>query len=347
MSEKNRALIRNSTAEFLIFTSQSGGDGIEVRVEDENVWLTQKLIAKLFDVHVATVNEHLKNIFSSRELEKSATIRKFLIVQTEGSRKVSRQVDHYNLEAIIALGYRINSQRATDFRKWAIRVLKDFALHGYVLDNERLKNGVLFNKKYFDDLILEIREIRESERNFYQKITDIYAMSMDYDLNSTTTKEFFAQVQNKLHYAVHRHTAAELIMERADHKKDFMGLKTWKKAPDGKIIKSDVSVAKNYLNEKEIKSLNRIVSMYLDYAEDQAEKGIPMTMNDWAAKLNAFLQFNEKDVLENLGKVTAEIAKSFAESEFEKYRPIQDKLFQSDFDKLIMKELEKNKGRKI
>jgi hypothetical protein len=341
MSEKNRALIRNSTAEFLIFTSQSGGDGIEVRVEDENVWLTQKLIAKLFDVHVATVNEHLKNIFSSRELEKSATIRKFLIVQTEGSRKVSRQVDHYNLEAIIALGYRINSQRATDFRKWAIRVLKDFALRGYVLDNERLKNGVLFNKKYFDDLILEIREIRESERNFYQKITDIYAMSMDYDLNSTTTKEFFAQVQNKLHYAVHRHTAAELIMERADHKKDFMGLKTWKKAPDGKIIKSDVSVAKNYLNEKEIKSLNRIVSMYLDYAEDQAEKGIPMTMNDWAAKLNAFLQFNEKDVLENLGKVTAEIAKSFAESEFEKYRPIQDKLFQSDFDKLIMKELEK------
>ena len=281
------------------------------------------------------------NVFSSGELEKSATIRKFLIVQTEGSRKVSRQVDHYNLEAIIALGYRINSQRATDFRKWAIRVLKDFALRGYVLDNERLKNGVLFNKKYFDDLILEIREIRESERNFYQKITDIYAMSMDYDLNSTTTKEFFAQVQNKLHYAVHRHTAAELIMERADHKKDFMGLKTWKKAPDGKIIKSDVSVAKNYLNEKEIKSLNRIVSMYLDYAEDQAEKGIPMTMNDWAAKLNAFLQFNEKDVLENLGKVTAEIAKSFAESEFEKYRPIQDKLFQSDFDKLIMKELEK------
>ena len=339
MSEK-RLTIRNSTAEFLIFTSQANADGIEVRVEDENVWLTQKLIAKLFDVHIATINEHLKNILNSGELEKNAVIRKFLITATDGK---NYNTKNYNLESIIALGYRINSEKATNFRRWATRVLKDFAIRGYVLDDVRLKNGAYLSKQYFKDLILEIRDIRESERNFYQQITDIYATAMDYDLKSPTTKDFFANVQNKLHFAVHGHTAAELIMDRASHKKNYMGLTTWKKAPNGKVIKSDVVIAKNYLNEKEIKSLNRIVTMYLDYAEDQADNGIPMTMKDWATKLNAFLQFNNKELLENFGKVTAAIAKTFAESEFERYRPIQDKLFESDFDREIKKLIE---GRK-
>lgn len=330
MKKKDNSLtIRNSTAEFLIFTSQANAEGIEVRVEDENVWLTQKLIAKLFDVHVATINEHLKNILKTNELQEQSVIRKFLITASDGK---NYNTNHYSLEAIIALGYRINSEKATNFRRWATQVLKDFAIRGYVLDDVRLKNGAYLSKQYFKDLILEIRDIRESERNFYQQITDIYATAIDYDLNSPTTKDFFANVQNKLHFAVHGHTAAEIIVDRANHKKDYMGLTTWKKAPNGKIIKSDVVIAKNYLNEKEIKALNRIVTMYLDYAEDQAEKGIPMTMKDWATKLNTFLQFNEKEILENFGKVTAEIAKSFAESEFEKYRPIQDKLFESDFD---------------
>ena len=329
--------IRNSTAEFLIFTSQADADGIEVRVEDENVWLTQKLIAKLFDVVKSNISEHLKAIFDSNELSKEATVRKFRTVQTEGNRRITRDIEHYNLETIIALGYRINSEKATNFRRWATRVLKDFAIRGYVLDDVRLKNGAYLSKQYFKDLILEIRDIRESERNFYQQITDIYATAMDYDLKSPTTKDFFANVQNKLHFAVHGHTAAEIIMDRANHKKDYMGLTTWKKATNGKIIKSDVVIAKNYLSEKEIKSLNRIVTMYLDYAEDQAENGIPMTMKDWATKLNAFLQFNNKELLENFGKVTAAIAKTFAESEFEKYRPIQDRLFESDFDREVKK----------
>ena len=333
--------IRNSAAEFLIFTSQAGEDGIEVRVQDENIWLTQKLIARLFDVKIPTINEHLKNIYASRELEEKATIRNFLIVQKEGVRKVSREIEHYNLEIIISLGYKINSSRATDFRKWATRVLKDYAIKGYVLDDERLKNGAYLSKQYFKDLIFEIRDIRESERNFYQQITDIYAMAMDYDVHSHTTKTFFATVQNKLHYATHGNTAAELITKRADYKKDYMGLTTWKKAPRGKILKSDVSIAKNYLDKKEIKLLNRIVTMYLDYAEHQAEKGIPMTMKDWSEKLNAFLKFNEEEILKDAGKVTVEIAKAFAESEFEKYRPIQDQLYESDFDKEVKKYLKK------
>lgn len=338
-----KLIIRNSTAEFLIFTSQAGEDGIEVRVQDENVWLTQKLIAKLFDVNIPNINEHLRNIFSSKELNESSTIRKFRIVRKEGGREVSREIDHYNLEVIISLGYRVNSERATDFRRWATRVLKDYAVKGYVLDDERLKNGAYLNQQYFKDLILEIRDIRESERNFYQQITDIYTTAMDYNANSEITKTFFATVQNKLHYATHGNTAAELIAKRADHKKDYMGLTIWKKAPNGKILKSDVSIAKNYLQRKEIKFLNRIVTMYLDYAEHQAEKAIPMTMKDWSEKLNVFLRFNEEDVLEDAGKVTAEIAKSFAESEFEKYRPIQDKLYESDFDKEIKKYLKKAK----
>ena len=328
--------IRNSTAEFLIFTKQAGEDTIEVRVQDENVWLTQKLIARLFDVKIPTINEHLKNIFENGEQPQNSTIRKFLIVQKEGKRSVSREIDHYNLEIIIALGYRVNSERALQFRQWATKVLKDFAVKGYVLDNERLKNGAFLSPQYFKDLILEIRDIRESERNFYQQITDIYSTAMDYDVNSQTTKDFFANVQNKLHYSVHGNTAAELIMKRADSKKDHMGLTTWKKAPDGKIIKSDVSVAKNYLQKEEIKALNRIVTMYLDYAEDQAENGIPMTMKDWAEKLNAFLKFNQKDVLEDFGKVSAEVAKSFAESEFDKYKVIQDRKYVSDFDRLML-----------
>ena len=302
MKKDNKILnIRNSTAEFLIFTSQAGKDSIEVRLEDENVWLTQKLIAKLFDVKIPTINEHLKNIYSTQELNKKATIRNFLIVQKEGNREVSRNMEHYNLEVIIALGYRINSEKATNFRRWAIQVLKDYVIHGYILDEVRLKNGSFLSKK------------------------------------------FFATVQNELHYATHGNTAAELITKRADHKKDHMGLMTWKKAPSGRILKSDVSIAKNYLDKQEIKALNRIVTMYLDYAEDQAEKGIPMTMKDWATKLNAFLQFNDKSILENAGKIDADIAKQFAKSEFEKYRPIQDKLFESDFDREVKKYLKKNK----
>lgn len=333
-----KLIVRNSTAEFLIFTSQAGEDGIEVRVQDKNVWLTQKLIAKLFDVKIPTINEHLKNIFSDNELDENLVIRKFLITAKDGKNYSTK---HYNLEAIISLGYRVNSERATDFRRWATRVLKDYAVKGYVLDDERLKNGAYLNPQYFKDLILEIRDIRESERNFYQQITDIYATAMDYNANSEITKTFFATVQNKLHYATHGNTAAELIAKRADHKKDYMGLTNWEKAPNGKILKSDVFIAKNYLQKKEIKFLNRIVTMYLDYAEHQAEKGIPMTMKDWSEKLNIFLRFNEEDILEDAGKVTAEIAKTFAESEFEKYRPVQDQLYESDFDKEIKKYLKK------
>lgn len=331
----SKLMIRNSTAEFLVFTSQAGEDGIEIRVENENVWLSQKLIAQLFDVEINTINYHLKEIYESRELSQDATIRKFRIVQKEWEREVSRDIEHYSLEAIIAVGYRVNSEKATNFRRRATQVLKDYSLRGYVLDEVRLKNWAYLSKQYFKDLILEIRDIRESERNFYQQITDIYATALDYDLHSPTTKDFFATVQNKLHFAIHGHTAAELIVDRASHQKDYMGLKTWKKAPIGKILKSDVVIAKNYLNEKEIKALNRIVTMYLDYAESQAEKGIPMTMKDWSWKLHAFLQFNEAEILENAWNVTAEIAKSFAESEFEKYKPIQDKLFESDFDREV------------
>jgi len=326
--------IRNSTAEFLIFTTTNGQDTIEVKVEDETVWLTQKLIAKLFDVSVTTINEHLKNIFRTYELEENSVIRKFRITASDGKKYNTK---HYNLEVVISLGYRINSNKATEFRRWATEILKTFTTRGYVLDNERLKNGSYLNPQYYKDLILEIRDIRESERNFYQQITDIYATALDYDFKAPTTQEFFATVQNKLHWAIHGHTASELLMERANHQKEFMGLTNWKKAPNGKILKSDVVVAKNYLSQDEIKSLNRIVTMYLDYAEDQAERNIPMTMKDWSSKLNAFLQFNEREILQNAGKVTATIAKEFAISEFEKYKVIQDKSYTSDFDILLKK----------
>ena len=344
MSHDKTMQIRNSTAEFLVFTSQAGEKGIEVRVADETVWLTQKLIAALFDVDVRTVSEHLQNIFATKELTQDATLRNFRTVQTEGSREVARNVGFYNLDAIIAIGFRVNSVRATQFRQWAIGVLRDFAVRGYVLDKERLKNGAIFEQSYFDNLVAEIREIRASERRFYQKITDIYATAMDYSAEAETTQTFFATVQNKLHFAIHGQTAAELIVGRADSTKEKMGLTSWRNAPKGKILKPDVIVAKNYLSEEEIRALDRFVSMYLDYAEDQAERGFPMTMADWAKKLDAFLQFNQRDLLEHPGKVSAEIAKAFAESEFEKYRIVQDRLYESDFDKML-KALE-TKGEK-
>lgn len=338
--KKNKLQIRNSTAEFLIFSSQAKEQGIEVRYEDETIWLSQKMITVLYDTSKANVSEHLKEIFETGELERDSTVRNFRTVQKEGNREVSRDIEHYSLDAIIAVGYRVNSTRATQFRRWATEVLKDFAVKGYVLDKERLKNGSFLGVEYFDGLIEEIREIRASERKFYQKITDIYATALDYDSSSLVSKDFFATVQNKMHYAIHGHTAAEMVLERADAGKKYMGLATWKKAPKGKILKSDVSIAKNYLNKEEITSLDRFVTMYLDYAEDQAKRRIPMTMQDWAKKLDAFLQFNEREVLENPGKVSAELAKEFAESEFEKYRIVQDRLFESDFDKELKKYLE-------
>jgi hypothetical protein len=333
MSEK-KLQIRNSTAEFLIFTSQAGENGIEVLFQNETIWLSQKMMSALFDCSTDNISLHLKNIFKTNELDEKSVAEDFSVTASDGK---NYKTKHYNLDAIISVGYRVNSQRATQFRQWATSVLRDFAIRGYVLDKERLKNGAFLSKTYFDNLLAEIREIRASERNFYQKITDIYATAMDYKMDDEVTQTFFASVQNKLHFAIHGHTAAELIMSRANSKKERMGLTTWKNAPSGKIIKTDVAVAKNYLNEKEIKNLDRFVTMYLDYAETQAERNIPMTMKDWAGKLNAFLQFNEKDILCNSGKVTQTIAKSFAESEFEKYRIVQDKLFESDFDKAIKK----------
>jgi hypothetical protein len=332
MSKPKKVQIRSSTAEFLVFTSQAGEKGIEVRVEDQTVWLTQKLIGVLFDKGRSTITEHLQNIFATGELDEKAVCRDFRHTAEDGKEYLTA---FYSLDAIIAVGFRVNSPRATQFRQWAIGILRDFAIRGYVLDKERLKNGAIFDQSYFDNLLAEIREIRASKRRFYQKITDIYATAMDYSAEAETTQAFFAAVQNKLHFAIHGHTAAELIMGRADSTKEHMGLTTWRNAPKGKILKPDVAVAKNYLTEKELKSLDRFVTMYLDYAEDQAERGIPMTMADWAGKLDAFLQFNQRDLLDHPGKVTAEIAKAFAESEFEKYRIVQDRLFESDFDRMI------------
>ncbi|MDO9511116.1 MAG: virulence RhuM family protein [Bacteroidales bacterium] len=334
MDNKNK-LIRNSTAEFLIFTSQLGEQSIEARYEDETVWLSQKLMATLFDVEVNTINYHLKEVYKSGEIEEKRTIRKFRIVQTEGSREVTREVDFYNLDAIISVGYRVNSIRATQFRQWATGVLREFAIKGFVLDKKRLENGSYLSKNYFEELLAEIREIRLSERNLYQKVTDIYATSLDYNKDAVITKNFFAKVQNKLHYGIHGHTAAELIVKRADSKKDKMGLTSWKNSPEGKILKTDVSIAKNYLNKDELESLGRIVNAYLDLAEDRAKRNIPMTMEDWAKRLDLFLEFSERDVLKDAGSIATEMAKQHAESEFEKYRIIQDQLFESDFDKEV------------
>ena len=341
---KKQLQIRNSTAEFLIFTGQAGENGIEVRVEGETVWLTQRLIAELFAVSIPTINEHITKLVESGVIRREATIRNFLIVQQEGNRKVSRKIDHYNLDAIIAIGFRVNSERAIQFRQWANHVLKQFSIKGYVIDKKRMENGAFLGEDYFEHLLEEIREIRLSERRFYQKITDIYSTSVDYNRDAPTTREFFAKVQNKLHFAIHGHTAAELIMERADSKKPKMGLTAWEKAPDGKIVKTDVVVAKNYLSREELESLGRIVNAYLDLAEERARRKIPMTMEDWAKRLDMFLEFDDREILQNPGKVTAKIAKAHAESEFEKYRIVQDRLFESDFDRHVKKLLQENKN---
>ena len=322
--------IRNSTAEFLIFTSQSGENSIEVRVEDETVWLTQKLIAELFGKSVSTVNEHIKNIYIEDELQEFNTLRKF-----GNSEFSTKPTNFYNLDMIISIGYRVNSKRATQFRQWATSILSEFAIKGFVLDKKRLENGSFLGEEYFEKLLSEIREIRLSERKFYQKITDIYATSLDYNKDDATTKKFFSKVQNKLHFAIHGHTASELIIKRANSDKNHMGLTSWDNAPDGKIVKTDVVIAKNYLSLDELDSLGRIVNAYLDLAENRAKRNIPMTMEDWAKRLDLFLEFDDREILQDSGKVTAKIAKEFALCEFEKYRIVQDRLFESDFDKMI------------
>jgi len=324
--------IRNSTAEFLIFTAQNGKNSIEVKYADETIWLTQKLIATLFDVTVPTVNEHLRNIFDSGELKKDSVIRKFRTTAADGKKY---SVLFYNLDAIISVGYRVNSVRATQFRQWATSVLREFAVKGYVLDRKRLENGSFLGEDYFEKLLEEIREIRLSERRFYQKITDIYATAVDYNKGAPTTRDFFAKVQNKLHYAIHGHTAAELIRERANSDFPNMGLTSWEKGPSGKIRKSDVSVAKNYLTEAELGSFGRIVNAYLELAEDRAVRRIPMTMEDWAVRLDRFLEFDERKILAGKGSISRELAQSFAESEFEKFRVVQDRLYESDFDRVV------------
>ena len=336
--KKENDIVRSSAAEYLTFVASAGGqaDALELRYEDENIWLTQRLMATLYDVSVAAISQHIKRIYDDCELSREATLKKYLTVQSEGERQVSRMVDHYNLQMIIAVGFKVNNERAVQFRKWANAIVKDYTIRGWVIDDERLRNGgSILTREYFDHLLERIREIRLSERRFYQKITDIYATALDYDKTAQTTRRFFATVQNKLHWAIHRHTAAELIMERANAEKEHMGLTTWEAAPDGKIERFDVSIAKNYLTEEELKALSLIVSMYLDYAESMATRHIPMTMRDWETRLNRFLEFNEREILEDNGRVTHEIAKAFAESEFEKYRIIQDRLYASDFDQFL------------
>ena len=307
-----------------------------MRYEDENIWLTQKMMATLYDVTVPAINQHLKRIYTDRELERDATIKQYLIVQTEGNREVKREVEHYSLQAIIAVGFKIENERAVQFRKWANQIVKDYTIQGWVMDSERLKSGgSILNDEFFERQLEKVREIRLSERKFYQKITDIYATALDYDSSATATQRFFSAVQNKLHYAIHGQTAAEVILDRANHKKEYMGLTSWEGSPDGKIHKYDVSVAKNYLSDVELAQMERIVSAYLDMAEIQAIRRIPMTMADWEERLSGFLKLWDRDILKDSGKVSAEIAKTHAESEFEKYRIVQDRLFESDFDRLL------------
>lgn len=335
MTDSDKKLIRNSTAEFLIFTGQAGEQSIEARYENETIWLTQQLMAELFQSSKQNISHHIRSIFNEGELTPEATVKKYLTVRQEGKRHVQRELEYYSLDMIISVGYRVNSVRATQFRQWATQVLREFAIKGYVLDKKRMENGAFLGEDYFERLLEEIREIRLSERRFYQKITDIYATSVDYNRDAPTTKAFFAKVQNKLHFAIHGHTAAELILQRADSTRANMGLTTWEKAPDGKIVKTDVAVAKNYLIKEELEALGRIVNAYLDLAEERALRKIPMTMEDWAKRLDAFLEFTERDILQHSGKVSAEIAKAHAESEFEKYRIVQDRLFESDFDRIV------------
>ena len=336
--KKNEITIRSSAAEYLTFVASTGEQesSIEMRYEDENIWLTQKMMAILYDVSISAINQHIKKIFEDDELDETSVIKKYLITAADGK---NYKTNHYSLQMIIAVGFKVNNQRAVQFRKWANGIVKDYTIKGWVMDAARLKNGgTVLTDKYFEEQLEKIREIRLSERRFYQKITDIYSTALDYDRTAKTTKEFFAKVQNKMHFAVHGHTASEVIYERANAEKTHMGLTSWKDAPDGKIMKSDVSVAKNYLSEGELQSLERIVSAYLDLAEDRAQRHIPMTMEDWAKRLDIFLKADDREVLHNSGKITAEIAKQHAESEFEKYRIIQDRLYESDFDRFIISE---------
>lgn len=338
--ERKNLMIRNSTAEFLIFQAQSQANGVEVMYADETIWCTQDAIATLFDKSRSTITEHLQNIFEEGELVKDSVCRKFRRTASDGK---EYNTQFYNLDAIISVGYRANSTRATQFRQWATAVLRQFAIRGYVLDKKRLENGAFLTEDYFEHLLAEIREIRLSERRMYQKVTDLYATAIDYNKDAPTTRKFFAKVQNKMHYAIHGHTAAELIVERANAEKEHMGLTTWENAPDGKIVKTDVSIAKNYLKGNELESLGRIVNAFLDLAEDRAKRHIPMTMEDWARYIDRFLTMDDRELLQNNGKVSAEMAKEFAESEFEKYRIVQDRLFMSDFDKEIEGLLDKEK----
>lgn len=339
--KKKEITIRNSAAEYLTFVAATGENParVELRYEDENVWLTQRMMAELYGVEVPTINEHIKKIYSDNELSEVATIRNFRIVQTEGSRDVNRDVKHYSLQMIIAVGFKVNNERAVQFRKWANAVVKDYTIQGWVMDDERLKrSGTILTKDYFEKQLERIREIRMSERRFYQKITDIYATAIDYDPTAKSTQRFFAAVQNKMHYSVHGHTAAELIYKRADADKEHMGMTTWEGAPHGKIHKYDVTIAKNYLTEEELQTLGRIVSAYLDLAEVQAMRHIPMTMEDWEKRLNGFLSLMDREVLKDAGRISAELAKARAESEWERYRIIQDQLYTSDFDRFMQLE---------
>lgn len=337
--------IHSSAAEYLTYIAAVGdtAENMEMRYEDENIWLTQKMMAQLYDVSLSTINEHIKKIYGDNELTETATIRKFRIVQMEGSRQVNRDVIHYNLQMIIAVGFKVNNDRAVRFRKWSGQIVKDYTIQGWTMDKERLKRGHVFTDEYFERQLQNIREIRFSERKFYQKVTDLYATAFDYDKDAKTTRQFFQTVQNKMHWAVHRHTAAELIAERANAEKEHMGLTTWESAPNGKIVKTDVSIAKNYLSDEEMSYMERIVSLYLDYAELQAERQIPMSMEDWAKRLDGFLEFNGNEILTGAGKISAEQAKLYAETEFEKYRVVQDRIFMSDYDKFLLEMEEKSK----
>jgi hypothetical protein len=344
MSNKksNKDIIRSSAAEYLTFISATGQSGVEVIYADENIWLSQKMMAVLYNVDVRTISEHLQKIFKDNELHENSVIRNFRITATDGK---NYNTKHYSLSAIIAAGYKVNSERAVQFRKWATQIVHEFTIKGFVMDDERLKNdGTVLGKKYFEEQLQRIREIRLSERKFYQKITDIYATALDYDVTATATKRFFATVQNKLHWAIHGQTAAEVVYKRADADIQNMGLTSWKDAPNGKIQKFDVSVAKNYLSEKEMAQLQRLVNAYLDLAEDMAMREIPMTMADWEERLNRFIAATDREILQDAGKVTAQIAKEHAETEFEKYRIVQDRLFESDFDKMIKSLPSTNKG---
>ena len=334
-NKKKEITIHSSAAEYLTYVASTGSnsDSFEMRYEDENIWLTQKMMATLYDVSVSAINQHLKRIFEDNELVEESVIKKYLITASDGK---SYSTKHYNLQAIIAVGFKVNNDRAVRFRKWAGQIVKDYTIQGWTMDKERLKKGHMFTDEYFERQLENIREIRLSERKFYQKVTDLYATAFDYDKDAKTTRQFFKMVQNKMHWAVHRHTAAELIVERANAEKEHMGLTTWESAPDGKIVKADVTVAKNYLSEKEMSYLQRIVSLYLDYAELQAERRIPMSMEDWAKRLDGFLEFNGNELLMGPGKVSAEQAKLHAETEFEKYRVVQDRLFMSDYDKYLL-----------